>query len=104
MTDILLSYVNQIILQPAPPAGQQVETGFAYVIAAFTVVWLFIAAYLFWLYRRQESLRREVEMLRQEEAERLRQSTSYKEPEVTDTEYRPRLEKQEPVGRQELGG
>ena len=53
------------------PTSDQVETGFVYVIAAFIAVWLLIAAYLFWLQRRQESLRQEVEQLRQEESERL---------------------------------
>src|SRR5690242_2752013 len=53
------------------PTTDQVDSGFVYVIAAFIAVWLLIAAYLFWLQRRQESLRQEVEQLRQEEAERL---------------------------------
>jgi CcmD family protein len=61
--------LGQIIAQ-AKPSADQVETGFVYVIAAFIAVWLLIAAYLFWLQRRQEGLRQEVEQLRQEEAER----------------------------------
>jgi CcmD family protein len=63
-------YLGQVVAQ-AKPSADQVESGFIYVIAAFTAVWLLIAAYLFWLQRRQESLRQEVEELRQEEAERL---------------------------------
>lgn len=59
------------ILAQTTPTANQVESGFVYVIAAFVVIWLFIAAYLFWLNSRQESLRREVQALRQEETERL---------------------------------
>lgn len=64
------------LLAQAKPTTEQVESGFAYAVAAFIVVWLFIAAYLFWLHRRQESLRQEVEMLRQEEADRQAASGS----------------------------
>jgi CcmD family protein len=74
--------LGQIIGQ-AKPSADQVETGFVYVIAAFIAVWLLIAAYLFWLQRRQESLRQEVEQLRQEEAERLQNTpptSTYAEP------------------------
>lgn len=66
-----LFYLGSLIAQ-TKPTGDQVESGFVYVIAAFTVIWLAIAGYLFWLNRRQENLRREVELLRQEEAERRR--------------------------------
>ncbi len=64
------------VIAQAKPSADQVESGFIYVIAAFTVVWLFIAAYLFWLNRRQENLQREVDLLRQEEAERQSQLQS----------------------------
>lgn len=58
------------LIAQAKPTSDQVESGFIYVIAAFMAIWFMIAGYLFWLNRRQENLRREVEMLRQEEAER----------------------------------
>jgi len=63
----------------AKPSTSQVDSGFVYVIAAFTVVWLFIAGYLFWLQRRQDSLRQEVQMLRQEEAERQQNQATARE-------------------------
>lgn len=65
--------LGEIVAQ-VKPSSDQVETGFIYVIAAFTAVWLLIAAYLFWLQRRQESLRQEVELLRREEADRQQTS------------------------------
>ncbi len=61
----MMYYLNIIIAQTKISNDQ--SDGFGYVIAAFIAVWLFIAAYLFWLNRRQESLRREVEMLREEQ-------------------------------------
>ena len=81
----LTFYLGQVVAQ-AKPSSDQVETGFVYVIAAFTAVWLMIAAYLFWLQRRQESLRQEVEQLRQEEAGRqqaLPPTSQFTEPEPT---------------------
>ncbi len=69
LSSALYLYLADFVAQ-TKPTGDQVETGFVYVIAAFTVVWLFIAGYLFWLNRRQNSLQQEVEMLRREEAER----------------------------------
>ena len=67
----IMFILAQTTSNPPRPTSDQVDSGFAYVIAAFIVVWLLIAGYLFWLQRRQESLRQEVEQLRQEEAERL---------------------------------
>lgn len=66
----LLFILAQTTSNPPPPTTDQVDSGFVYVIAAFIAVWLLIAVYLFWLNRRQESLRQEVLQLRQEEAER----------------------------------
>jgi CcmD family protein len=73
-----------------PPTADQVDSGFVYVIAAFIAVWLLIAGYLFWLHRRQESLRQEVEQLRQEEAER--QSVQAPAPTAPYTGLDPKLE------------
>ena len=87
--------LGDLIAQPKPTSGQ-VEAGLVYAIAAFVVIWLFIAAYLFWLNRRQESLRREVELLRQEEAERLRSGSREVEPGFSN--------QGSGVGRPELGG
>ena len=67
----ILFILAQTTTTTPKPTTDQVDSGFVYVIAAFIAVWLLIAAYLFWLQRRQESLRQEVEQLRQEEAERL---------------------------------
>ncbi len=68
----MLYYLAEIVAQTKTSTDQ--SDGFVYVIAAFMAIWLFIAGYLFWLHRRQESLRQEVEMLRQEESERLQPS------------------------------
>lgn len=64
-----------VLLAQTKPTAEQVESGFGYVIAAFIAIWLFIAGYLFWLHRRQESLRQEVNILRQETLERLEASS-----------------------------
>ena len=74
------------------PTTQQVESGFVYVIAAFTAVWLLIAAYLFWLQRRQESLRQEVEQLRQEEADRQQAAQVAPAPRFSELDLDPKLE------------
>ncbi|MBN9390268.1 MAG: CcmD family protein [Chloroflexi bacterium] len=86
----LLFALGQTTSTPPPPTTDQVDSGFVYVIAAFIAVWLLIAVYLFWLNRRQESLRQEVEQLRQEEAER--QSTQAPAPTAPFTELDPKLE------------
>lgn len=82
----IVYFLGQVTTTTTPkPSTESVESGFVYVIAAFTAVWLLIAVYLFWLQRRQESLRQEVEQLRQEEAERQQQSPSparYTQPEA----------------------
>ena len=71
MYHTVLFYLNTIIAQtPTPPTTDQVDSGFGYVIAAFTAIWLMIAGYIFWLNRRQDNLRKEVAILRQEEADR----------------------------------
>ena len=88
-----LNFVLFILAQTtttAKPTSDQVETGFVYVIAAFIAVWLLIAAYLFWLQRRQESLRQEVEQLRQEEAERLAATPAPATPQYSELD--PKLE------------
>jgi CcmD family protein len=70
-------YLGEILAQSTTSTQQ--SDGFGYVIAAFMVIWLFIAAYLFWLNRRQESLRREVEMLRQEQGAALKEQPTQKQ-------------------------
>ncbi|HEX2909424.1 MAG TPA: CcmD family protein [Chloroflexia bacterium] len=95
-----------ILIAQTKPTTNQVESGFAYVIAAFIVIWLFIAGYLFWLNRRQEELRREVELLREEEAERLRTSQAGAEYHA-ETEYTPETGVRGPgmpSNKQEVGG
>lgn len=83
--NLVIFNLGQVIAQ-SKPSADQVETGFVYVIAAFTAVWLLIAAYLFWLQRRQENLRQEVEQLRREEADRQLATpitSQYAEPDPT---------------------
>lgn len=86
----LLFILAQTTSNPPRPTADQVDSGFVYVIAAFIAVWLLIAVYLFWLNRRQESLRQEVEQLRQEEAVRL--STQAPVSTASYTELDPKLE------------
>lgn len=86
----LMFILAQAASNPPKPTTDQVDSGFVYVIAAFIAVWLFIAAYLFWLQRRQESLRQEVEQLRQEEAERQASTADGSAPQYTELD--PKLE------------
>lgn len=92
-----VSYIFTEILAQAKPTNDQIETGFGYVIAAFIVIWLFIAGYLFWLHRRQESLRQEVNILRQETLERHETS-------AVERENKPEEKSSAGAGRTELGG
>jgi len=67
--------LNQLLLagllfQGKPEVTGDVNSGLFYLIAAYAVVWLFIFGYLYSLNRRQSSLRRDIERLKQEEAER----------------------------------
>jgi CcmD family protein len=63
-------YIN---FMQAAPSKDQVDSGFGFVIAAYAVVWLLIFGYIYSLNRRQTKLRREVDALKQEEAERKQQ-------------------------------
>ena len=36
-----------------------------YLFAAFTIIWMFIFGYLFFLYRKQRNLQREVKLLKE---------------------------------------
>ncbi len=83
----ILFFLAQTTTAPKP-TSDQVETGFVYVIAAFIAVWLLIAVYLFWLQRRQESLRQEVEQLRQEESERLAATPAPATPQYTELDQK----------------
>jgi CcmD family protein len=91
-----LAYGFFEIMAQTKPTSEQVETGFVYVIAAFIAIWLFIFGYLFWLHRRQESLRQEVTMLRQEAAERTESETHLHDAKPEQPAGR--------VGRNDLGG
>lgn len=86
----ILFFLAQTTSTTPKPTTDQVDSGFVYVIAAFIAVWLLIAAYLFWLQRRQESLRHEVEQLRQEEAERHAATTPTVNPPYSELD--PKLE------------
>ncbi|MEI7555605.1 CcmD family protein [Candidatus Chlorohelix sp.] len=56
-----------------PPSQEQVSSGLIYVIAAYAVIWLFIAGYLYTIQRRQAQLKRDIDLLREEE-ERQKQA------------------------------
>ncbi len=53
---------------PPPPTTEQVNSGLIYVIAAYAVIWLLIFGYLYTIQRRQAQLKREIELLKEEEA------------------------------------
>jgi CcmD family protein len=64
-----------IAAQEKPVVTGDVGSGLVYLIAACVVVWLFIFGYIYSLNRRQERLRREIELMKQEEAERQQPET-----------------------------
>jgi CcmD family protein len=82
----------QITTTP-PPTAEQVSSGLVYVIAAYAVVWLVIFAYLYTIHRRQTQLKREIELLRDEE---LQAANKKSVAEVAPTEVKA-------GGRQEVG-
>ena len=65
--------------QEKPAVTGDVNSGLGYVVAAYAVVWLFIFGYLYSLNRRQAKLRRDIDMMKQEEAERQSASFSSEE-------------------------
>jgi|GEM_PF-1234550 len=63
----MLQLASVFLQTTPPPTAEQVSSGLGYVIAAYAVVWLVIFAYLFTIHRRQTQLKREIELLREEE-------------------------------------
>ncbi|NWJ48541.1 MAG: CcmD family protein [Chloroflexi bacterium] len=63
----LASILTQAVTPP--PSQEQVSSGLVYVVAAYAVIWLFIAGYLYTIQRRQAQLKREIDLLREEEEE-----------------------------------
>ncbi len=68
MTNLLVFALVNFQEEPLKVTGD-VGSGLIYVIAAYAVVWLFIFGYLFSLTRRQANLRREIEALKQAQAQ-----------------------------------
>lgn len=102
----MMYYLGEILAQTKTSSEQ--SDGFGYVIAAFIAIWLFIAAYLFWLNRRQESLRHEVEMLRHEQEERgqgaVNQSVEPQELNRSSQKQELEVGVQNPGSRTDIGG
>src|SRR5689334_14250486 len=97
----MMYYLGEILAQTKTSSEQ--SDGFGYVIAAFIAIWLFIAGYLFWLNRRQESLRHEVEILRQEEEERI-QHLATPEPAQPISKHELEVGVQNSANRPDIGG
>lgn len=72
---------------PPLPSQTQVDNGFGFVVAAYAAVWILIFGYIYSLNRRQAKIRRDIEVLKEEEAERKEQlrlsQTSQKPPAVS---------------------
>lgn len=84
---LLELYVKLLDTTPPLPSQNQVDNGFGFVIAAYAAVWILIFGYIYSLNRRQAKLRRDVEILKEEEAERKEQlrlaQTNQKPPAVS---------------------
>lgn len=52
--------------QPPPPTQAQVDSGLIYVIAAYAVVWLMLFGYIYLMNRRQNELKRDIAVIKQE--------------------------------------
>ncbi len=63
----MLQFASVFLQTTPPPTLEQVNSGLIYVIAAYAVVWIVIFAYLYTIHRRQTQLKREIELLRDEE-------------------------------------
>jgi CcmD family protein len=55
--------------QTPPPTQEQVNSGLLYVVLAYGAMWLLIFGYLFTIQRRQSQLKRDIEILKEDEAE-----------------------------------
>ena len=72
----LIVLVGAFLLGAVPPQGDDPETYLPYLFAAFALTWVAFFAYLFFISRKEHTLRREIEALRRALEEREEKGAS----------------------------
>jgi CcmD family protein len=78
LANVLGDVLSQTTTTPPPSSGGD---GLIYVIGAYAAIWLLIFGYIYYIQRKQAALKRDIELLRDEEQAELNRTTNVASPE-----------------------